>query len=253
MQKNKLREFIIYSVAFHLILIGAILFYFFKNPLSGGKTGTVMVGVVSTEGMKGSEQATTSITTENQSNNAGENSKPNLALEKEPVKKTFPDKTNTGKKKQTSRQTTSNNETKATNRTNQTSSSELRSETNPDIGIESASLSNSGKPNAGQVQASGVAGINTELAYPDYRLNPKPKYPRTARKRGYEGEVRLKVLVLENGEVGKIEIIRHSGYEILDDSAIEAVKNWVFVPGKENGKGISSWVTVPITFQLKKG
>ena len=61
------------------------------------------------------------------------------------------------------------------------------------------------------------------------------------------------MFVLENGKVGKIEVAQPSGHQILDESALDAVKDWVFTPGKENGKEISSWVTVPITFQLKSG
>ena len=59
--------------------------------------------------------------------------------------------------------------------------------------------------------------------------------------------------MLKNGKVGEIEITRPSGHEMLDQSALEAVKDWVFIPGKENGREISSWVTVPIIFQLKSG
>ena len=90
-------------------------------------------------------------------------------------------------------------------------------------------------------------------AYPDYGVNPKPVYPTAARRRGYEGDVKLRVLVLENGKVGKIEIEKPSGYEVLDESALNAVNGWVFIPGKENGKEVSSWVTVPISFRLKSG
>lgn len=251
MQKNKLRKFIIYSVAFHIVLISAILFYFFKNPLTGGKTGTVMVGVINTNNSTQGKQPFSNKELESQTKTAEQISKPKLALEKEPAKENLEKQKNTKRQKQPTRLKASSVERKTTNNEDKVSSDKLNLKTTPHQGIESASISE--KSIVGQDQASGTAGLNTELAYPDYRLNPKPKYPRTARKRGYEGEVKLKVYVLENGRVGKIEIIRPSGYEILDDSAIEAVKNWTFVPGKENGKEISSWVTVPITFQLKKG
>lgn len=89
------------------------------------------------------------------------------------------------------------------------------------------------------------------LAYPNYKVNPKPDYPMIARRRGYEGEVLVKVWVLKNGKVGDTELEKPSGYNILDDSALDAVKEWEFIPGTVNGKTISSWVTVPITFRLK--
>ena len=49
MQRNKLIKFIICSVAMHLVLISAILLYFYKHPITGGKAGTVMVGIISGE------------------------------------------------------------------------------------------------------------------------------------------------------------------------------------------------------------
>ena len=93
----------------------------------------------------------------------------------------------------------------------------------------------------------------SESARPDYGLNPKPRYPKSARRRGYEGTVLLRVLVLEDGKVGKIELSGPSGYQVLDESALEAVKKWVFIPGKKAGKEISSWVEVPIKYQLDSG
>lgn len=93
----------------------------------------------------------------------------------------------------------------------------------------------------------------SEGARPNYGINPKPPYPKSARRRGQEGTVLLRVLVLEDGKVGDIEIANPSGYTVLDESALKAVKDWVFIPGKKAGKQISSWVEVPIKFQLDSG
>lgn len=101
--------------------------------------------------------------------------------------------------------------------------------------------------------AKGSGQGGEQVGYPDYRINPKPRYPMIARRSGYEGVVLLRVWVMENGKVGKIELERSSGYEMLDQSAINAVKGWVFIPGKKNGVPISSWIMVPIKFQLSKG
>jgi len=97
------------------------------------------------------------------------------------------------------------------------------------------------------------SGQHIVLAHPDYKVNPKPRYPRVARRKGFEGAMLLKVWVLDSGHVGKIELQKSSGYEILDKSALEAVKDWIFIPGKRNGEPVSSWVTVPIKFQLTNG
>jgi protein TonB len=86
---------------------------------------------------------------------------------------------------------------------------------------------------------------------PKYAENPKPTYPQEARKKGYQGEVILKVEVLSNGRVGQVEVKRSSGHEILDRSAFAAVKEWRFVPAKKGENPISFWVNIPIKFQLQ--
>ena len=87
-------------------------------------------------------------------------------------------------------------------------------------------------------------------ATPEYGINPKPEYPLLARRRGYEGEVVFIVQVLDDGNVGEMKMIKTSGYKILDNSALAALREWKFVPGNFNGKTVSSWVKIPILFRL---
>ncbi|OGP89224.1 MAG: hypothetical protein A2157_12105 [Deltaproteobacteria bacterium RBG_16_47_11] len=88
-------------------------------------------------------------------------------------------------------------------------------------------------------------------ARPRYAENPKPVYPQEAREKGYEGEVVLRVEVLINGQVGHIEIKKSSGYELLDHSALTAVKQWRFIPAKKGDVAIPLWVNIPVKFQLQ--
>ncbi|MBW2039051.1 MAG: energy transducer TonB [Deltaproteobacteria bacterium] len=92
---------------------------------------------------------------------------------------------------------------------------------------------------------------DSSLAIPRYEGNPKPPYPEVARKRGYEGTVRLEVEVLASGRVGRIRVKESAGYEVLDRSALDTVKGWSFIPAKLGGVPVKSTVIVPITFQLK--
>jgi protein TonB len=89
------------------------------------------------------------------------------------------------------------------------------------------------------------------LIHPKYAENPKPLYPREARKKGFQGEVVLKVEVLSNGLVGQVEVKKSSGHEILDRSALSAVEHWKFFPAKRGESAISFWVNIPIKFQLQ--
>lgn len=87
--------------------------------------------------------------------------------------------------------------------------------------------------------------------HPKYAENPKPLYPREARKKGWQGEVILRVEVLSSGLVGQVEVRKSSGHEILDRSALSAVKKWKFFPAKKGENAIPFWVNIPIKFQLQ--
>ncbi len=88
-------------------------------------------------------------------------------------------------------------------------------------------------------------------AIPLYRENPPPRYPRIARRKGYEGTVVLEVLVNPEGKVADSRIFRSCGYSILDKAAMKAIRNWLFEPGMRGDKKVEMWVKVPIRFQLK--
>lgn len=89
-------------------------------------------------------------------------------------------------------------------------------------------------------------------AMPNYKENTPPPYPLLARRRNYEGEVLLEVLVTREGTVGSVRLIKSSGYEILDRAAMKGIRMWLFHPGKRGGEAIEMWVKVPIRFQLKQ-
>jgi protein TonB len=92
---------------------------------------------------------------------------------------------------------------------------------------------------------------DSALAIPRHEGNPKPPYPEVARRRGYEGTVRLKVEVLASGKVRRIWVAGSSGYEVLDRSALKTVKDWSFIPARFGGIPVKSTVIVPVKFQLK--
>ncbi|MBW2567816.1 MAG: energy transducer TonB [Deltaproteobacteria bacterium] len=88
-------------------------------------------------------------------------------------------------------------------------------------------------------------------AAPLYRVNTLPKYPRLARKRGYQGTVVLEVLVDQNGKVGDLRLFASSGHSILDRRAMACVKRWLFEPGIKGNEKLDMWVRVPVRFELK--
>jgi protein TonB len=103
---------------------------------------------------------------------------------------------------------------------------------------------------AGSSQGGSTGPAGTTIAMPRYFDNKRPAYPVAARRNGYEGTIVLSAQVLTSGDVGDLRIKKSSGYEILDQSALEAVRQWRFEPGKRMGQPVTTWVEVPIRFVL---
>jgi len=87
---------------------------------------------------------------------------------------------------------------------------------------------------------------------PAYLHNPKPDYPRTARNRGWQGTVVLRVMVSVEGKPESVTVERSCGHDLLDESAAEAVKGWQFVPAMRGETAMASTVRVPIVFALQE-
>lgn len=86
----------------------------------------------------------------------------------------------------------------------------------------------------------------------NYLNNPAPIYPPTARRRGEQGRVMLRVQVSSSGQAQDVQLYTSSGSSALDDAAIQAVRRWRFVPAKQGETPIAAWVQVPILFQLEQ-
>jgi protein TonB len=85
-----------------------------------------------------------------------------------------------------------------------------------------------------------------------YLHNPRPAYPASARQQGWEGTVRLRVRVTEDGRARQVDIHQSSGYDLLDDAALDAVRQWRFTPAQRGDTPVASWVIVPIAFHLNR-
>ncbi len=99
----------------------------------------------------------------------------------------------------------------------------------------------------------GAQGAPLYQSQPQYLTPPQPpKYPRLARKRGIEGRVLLHVVIDRQGAVTELSVERSSGSALLDRAARKAVQRWQFVPARQNGVAVASYVRVPIDFVLEK-
>ncbi|HKU71716.1 MAG TPA: energy transducer TonB, partial [Burkholderiales bacterium] len=100
------------------------------------------------------------------------------------------------------------------------------------------------------------APVALPIVPPDYNAaylrNPPPQYPYAARSAGKSGKVMVRVLVNTAGLPEKVELRSSSGTDELDEAALDAVKNWRFVPAKQGDKAVAAWVVVPISFSLTR-
>lgn len=85
----------------------------------------------------------------------------------------------------------------------------------------------------------------------DYLRNPAPPYPALSKRMGEEGKVILRVLVSPHGTAESVELKTSSGSPRLDESALQTVRHWKFIPAKRGDTAVQSWVLVPILFKLE--
>jgi len=89
-----------------------------------------------------------------------------------------------------------------------------------------------------------------EIALLNY-ISHNLKYPVSASQMGIHGRVIVRFVVSSIGKVEKAEIVRSLNYA-CDKEALRVVSslaNWI--PGEQNGKKVSVYYTLPITFRLE--
>jgi protein TonB len=82
--------------------------------------------------------------------------------------------------------------------------------------------------------------------------NPAPAYPELARQKGWEGRTIVRVEVSPAGHATKVSIARGSGFGVLDQAALRAVKKWRFQPRTVGGLPAPGVVEVPVNFSLDR-
>ena len=81
-------------------------------------------------------------------------------------------------------------------------------------------------------------------------INKSLKYPIDAQNKGIQGKVILRFVVNSDGKVGQVEILRGLSPS-TDKEAIRVVNSFPkWTPGVQNGKSVSTYYVLPITFRL---
>lgn len=97
--------------------------------------------------------------------------------------------------------------------------------------------------------AAGALRAEGEIQPPQLLREVAPVYPETARQAGVEGTVILAVKADESGHVVDALVLR--SIPLLDQAAIDAVKQWAYEPKIIDGKAVPIVFTVTVRFTLK--
>jgi TonB family protein len=72
----------------------------------------------------------------------------------------------------------------------------------------------------------------------------RPAYPEQEAKQNHQGMVTLRFLVGSDGKVKESQVMKSSGYPVLDDAALVAISKCSFNPPVANGKSVDAWIPV---------
>ena len=78
----------------------------------------------------------------------------------------------------------------------------------------------------------------------------RPTYTDAARRQAIEGDVVLEIVVRNDGSVGNVRVRRSLGAG-LEQKAIDAVRQWRFMPAKRHGSPVDVVVDVSVEFKLR--
>jgi protein TonB len=90
--------------------------------------------------------------------------------------------------------------------------------------------------------------VGGQIKEPKKLKNIAPVYPDIAKQARVQGVVILECTISPQGKVTDVKILR--GIPLLDASAVEAVKQWVYSPTLLNGVPVPVIMTVTVNFRL---
>ena len=86
---------------------------------------------------------------------------------------------------------------------------------------------------------------------PAPRRHIKPDYPKGARERGEEGDVKLELDISAAGTADDVRIVASCGFPELEQAAIQAAKRARFTPARRGSKNVPATASLTLTFRLR--
>ena len=93
------------------------------------------------------------------------------------------------------------------------------------------------------------AGDVTEPPAVVARADLRRFYPAEAMKNGFEGDVKLRLLVAQDGTLAQVDVLRDPG-EGLGDAGARAIRSYRFRPARVNGEAVATVIQFTLHFVL---
>jgi TonB family protein len=107
-------------------------------------------------------------------------------------------------------------------------------------------------PGSGGGTGGGVYRPGSGITIPRVLREVKPNYTADAMRAKVQGMVWLECVVMPDGTVGDVKVIRSLDSVFgLDQEAIKAARQWKFVPGTRLGEPVPVIITIELTFTLR--
>ena len=107
-----------------------------------------------------------------------------------------------------------------------------------------------GKVAAEAIDTASVKPTTYANVAPIYRA--PPRYPRLAKTRGIEGQVRVAFTINPQGQVQDPKILAADPAGVFEKAALRAIKKWKFAPQVEQDKPTSTLAAVTIVFKMPR-
>ncbi len=119
--------------------------------------------------------------------------------------------------------------------------------------VEAEKLQSSGaSPAEGERGGVGGASYQALQAALHRALLPRLDYPMLARRRGWEGRVRIGLIVEPDGDLKGVHVVESSGFKVLDRAAVKDLKEVGTLTAVESWLGDEEMdVTLPVHYRLR--
>jgi TonB family protein len=96
-----------------------------------------------------------------------------------------------------------------------------------------------------------IVKIDEDYTAPSLKSQSRLIYPKAAQENSYEGNTRIVVTISDKGEVQKANIVKTSGYKVLDNAALDFCQKLTFNPALRGDTPVYSKMEWDVKFHFK--